>query len=387
MKIILLVFLIIFSCSVFSGEKKALVIGSNFFLKNAVKDAQDVSDKLNQLNYKVSYHHDLNLDELKSAIDDTTSTLKDGDSFVFYYSGHAIQHNGVNYLIPNKTFISPDADVENILLNINFLIDRINNEKIQKIIILDACRDLPSQLNTKNFSKGLLTLDNLKNSFVAFSTTTGSTAADGHSGIENSPFTYALLQFIDKKGISIDEVFNNVRSYVVDLTDSLQVPWSNSSLYSNFCFNGCDQDGSTKPIPMPSKNTPPSLELSNKIVLKLANNWMMEMNNSSVSELVRFFNFPILNYFGDTNFSKERFIKQMRGYFAMWTKRTIELKELSVASNTDGQKKIFVNLVYKYNFIDVKGKEVRGKSSNTLIYEWIDGKYLITNISEKLRPF
>jgi hypothetical protein len=386
MKILAVLFLFIFSQVAFSATKKALVVGSNFFfLQYAVKDSEDVAAKLQLLGFDVDLRRDLRLEEFKAAIESATANLGAGDTFLFYYSGHAIQFDGVNYLVPNDANISAD-DIEKELLNINFLIERVKNPALQKIIILDACRNLPSNIDTSKFEKGIQSLDTLQNSFTAYSTTPGFTAADRYPGIENSPFTNALLKNIENKGDSIDDLFNTVRANVLQISDSTQVPWSNSSLFTKFCFAGCESSGGNNGGAV-DINNPPAVDVANKIVLKKANDWLLEMTNSSVAELSRYYSFPILNYFDHTNCSREDFIKEMRGYFGMWTKRTLDLKELQVTNNTDGQKKIFVNLVYKFNFTNAKGKEVKGRSINTFVFEWIKGKYLITNVTEKIKSF
>ena len=83
----------------------ALVIGNGAY-KNAPKlpnprnDAQDVAAALT----RVGFDTILAVDVDKAGLDDAeirfARAAREADVAMFYYSGHALQHNGINYLMP-----------------------------------------------------------------------------------------------------------------------------------------------------------------------------------------------------------------------------------------------------------------------------------------------
>jgi hypothetical protein len=82
--------------------------------------------------------------------------------------------------------------------------------------------------------------------YVAFAAGPGRTADD--NPIErNGRFTKHLLRAIGKPGLSIDDVFNEVRAAVSDETGSAQVPFSNSGLIGRFVV----REAAVTPAPAP----------------------------------------------------------------------------------------------------------------------------------------
>jgi hypothetical protein len=117
-----------------------------------------------------------------------------------------------------------------------------------KIVILDACRDNPFAPalaparglavalldNPGKAEAGLARVESKGGAFVAFSTSPGTSAADG-SG-RHSPFTEAFLRQAREPGVPVEAVFRKVRLAVHELTDGRQIPWETSSLTTPFSF-------------------------------------------------------------------------------------------------------------------------------------------------------
>ena len=68
----------------------------------------------------------------------------------------------------------------------------------------------------------------------AYATAPGNTASDG--GGNNGLYTSALVKTIPKSGLSIEEVFKQVRVMVVDQSNGTQTPWESTSLTGDFYF-------------------------------------------------------------------------------------------------------------------------------------------------------
>jgi uncharacterized caspase-like protein len=162
---------------------------------------------------------------------------------LFYYSGHGMQIEGKNYIVPvdsnfssKYTFASVD--------NVKNAMARFSNST--NILILDACRNNGNEDgSTKGRSikraisliqkdKGLAAIQGVTNMFIAYSTSPGEVAADG-DGL-NGLYTKYLLKFLPVKGLSIEQTFKRVRRAVQRESGGGQVPWENSSLLNDFYF-------------------------------------------------------------------------------------------------------------------------------------------------------
>src|ERR1700758_945682 len=95
------------------GKRLALVIGNDTYqnaspLQNARSDARAVARALERVGFTVTLKEDIALRELKEALRSFKSQLAGGDEAVFYFSGHGVQFEGTNYLIP--TDLNPESE-------------------------------------------------------------------------------------------------------------------------------------------------------------------------------------------------------------------------------------------------------------------------------------
>jgi uncharacterized caspase-like protein len=90
-----------------------------------------------------------------------------------------------------------------------------------KIVILDACRTNPFATQSPNdWVPGLAAPVNAPgNTLIAFSTDPGNVAADG-IGV-HSPYTRALLRYLQQPGLDLNEIFRRTRDDVESNSDSL----------------------------------------------------------------------------------------------------------------------------------------------------------------------
>jgi uncharacterized caspase-like protein len=220
-------------------QRIALVIGNGSYssgpLKNPVNDAVDMAAMLKKLGFSVTLKKNAGLQEMDEAIEAFGNRLKRGGVGLFYYAGHGVQVNGVNYLLPIGAKINKEADVKYQAVDANKILDEMataNNGL--NIVMLDACRDNPFVRSFRNAARGLAIVSSAPSgTFISYSTSPGNVARDGDG--RNSPYTAALLKYMQAPGLTISDVFINVRSKVKKETG--QVPWELSSLEGNFFFN------------------------------------------------------------------------------------------------------------------------------------------------------
>jgi tetratricopeptide (TPR) repeat protein len=88
---------------------------------------------------------------------------------------------------------------------------------------------------------GLAQINGARGEYIAFASSPGKPAIDGSAGGHNGLFTSHLLADLKTPGLTIDQVFNNVRQEVDRESRGAQTPWSNSGLVGDFCFDprGC----------------------------------------------------------------------------------------------------------------------------------------------------
>jgi uncharacterized caspase-like protein len=223
----------------------ALVIGNSAYqgdlpaLPNPANDAKLMARTLKSVGFDVVEAEDATQDDIKKAIasfsEKLTAAGTEGTG-LFFYAGHGVQVGGENYLIPVDAKIKREADVDLVAVSATTVLKQMEfaNTAVN-IIILDACRNNPLGDGARSMSRGLAKIETApRGSFIAYSTAPGSTAADG-DGV-NSPYTAALAETITEPGLSIADVFQEVRTKVLASTKNEQTPWDSSSLTGRFYF-------------------------------------------------------------------------------------------------------------------------------------------------------
>jgi hypothetical protein len=224
-------------------RRTALVIGNGSYemgpLRNPVTDAADVAEALKRLGFNVTLHQNANQRTMEDAIREFGRNLKKERGVgLFYYAGHGMQIGGVNYLIPLGARVEKEIDVKFQAVNAEMILAEMEYaENAMNIVVLDACRDNPFRRSFRSTSRGLAIISNAPTgTFISFSTGANQLAKDGEG--RNSPYTKALLANIEKPGLTISDVFMEVRKSVFRETG--QTPWELSSLIGHYYFNPGD---------------------------------------------------------------------------------------------------------------------------------------------------
>ncbi len=133
-------------------KKYALIIGNDSYsqeenqLTDSIKNARKLDYILDRINFTIMRREDVSDEnEIIKQVIVFTRTFKNGDIVLFYYSGHANQCNGNNYLIPtNDTTINSEQDIEVFGANVQRILDRLTENKPSSVFvfILDCCRQL-----------------------------------------------------------------------------------------------------------------------------------------------------------------------------------------------------------------------------------------------------
>jgi len=161
-----------------AGRRLALVVGNNTYatapLRNAVADAEAVAAALRELGFEVTRASDVTLARFERAIADFAARVRPGDVALFYYSGHGVQVEGENYLVPVDFAGVDEVDVKHQAYSASRIHDKLAAARV-RLLILDACRDNPFR-STRAIRRGLAEMT-ATGSVIAFATGPGSTAS------------------------------------------------------------------------------------------------------------------------------------------------------------------------------------------------------------------
>ena len=223
--------------NVSAPQKYALVIGNGAYgsglsrLNNPINDANDMTAALQSLGFTVDKVLDGNLDQMENAITllkNRLSVSKNSYGF-FFYAGHGVQSDGVNYLIPVGANISSANYLRDRAVSVQSMLGELNDAGNElNIVVLDACRDNPFSW-ARSGSRGLTVVSNQPaDSIIVYATSAGSTAADGTG--RNGLFTEHLLKQLKSPGLDVREIFDNTGAAVSQASGRKQIP----AIYSQY---------------------------------------------------------------------------------------------------------------------------------------------------------
>ncbi|MFC0133016.1 hypothetical protein CR105_25380 [Massilia eurypsychrophila] len=237
-----------------AAEKKlALVVGNATYvnalpLDNTVNDANDVCAALRKLDFEVLCKTNLATKrEFKDAIFEFSGRINDQTIALFYYAGHGVQIDGLNYLVPTAAAMRTKSDIEDESVQINYLMNELDGRRAAlNIFVLDACRNNPFINPIRGYAPALGLASQLyapSNSIIAMSTGLGQLSLDGTG--RNGTFTKNLLKFLPTPRQPIEDMFKAASGGTSVEARSLghrQDPQVTTSYAGKFCLAGCSDN-------------------------------------------------------------------------------------------------------------------------------------------------
>ena len=226
-------------------RRMALVIGNAAYrsapLRNPVNDAADMAASLQRLGFAVTELRDVNQQRMEEAVAQFSRQLRGGGVGLFYFSGHGVQVNGQNYLIPVDTQIETEADVKYHAIQADWVVENMKDaENELNIVVFDACRDNPLVRSWRSGQQGLAPVQSPTGVLIAYATAPGTKAEDGSD--RNGTYTKYLLHFMQVPDLGVEEVFKQVRAAVARDTHKKQIPWVSTSILGDFYFIASAQE-------------------------------------------------------------------------------------------------------------------------------------------------
>jgi hypothetical protein len=220
---------------------RAFVVGMsdypNNVLDNPVNDANSIEIAFTRLSIDSIKKVNVGIAELKDSLDQFKLDLQNYEASIFFFAGHGLQIKGENYLCAIDTDFDTESRIQFSSLSLTYLINLLEQTNVYtKIIILDACRDNPFERNFRTIGQSSLApVYAPLGTLIAFATSPGQKASDGHNG--NGAYTYALLKDIFTNDLKIEELFKRVRNTLYTVTSKKQLSWEHTSLMGDFYFS------------------------------------------------------------------------------------------------------------------------------------------------------
>lgn len=228
-------------------RRYALVIGNSQYVKeigelrNPVNDAMDMAAELERSNFQVQLLTNATYGQIRAGLQKFKERLESGDPEktvgLFYFAGHGLRMEEENYIVPADAKVEYEDDIWRYCFPVQRMVlaSMEGSKARMNIVILDACRSNPFPSLTRAIgNQGLVEMQKARGSFIAFATAPGSVAIDGTG--RNGLYTQEVLKAIRKPGLSIEQVFKEVRSNVLRISGGKQNTWDSSNITGEFYF-------------------------------------------------------------------------------------------------------------------------------------------------------
>ncbi len=194
-----------------------------------------VNSALESLGFQVTTLGNAKQRETEKAIRQFGRSLRDnGGVGVFYYTGHMVQFENENYLLPTDTKLTRIADVRYKTVPLGKLLGQMKFAGNQiNIIILDACSPNPFIEGLQGVTPGMMETKAPENMLISYACTPNTLAE------KTDPerlFTSVLLQRIKTVRTGLNEIFEQTSADITQKSDGQHTPWFSSSVTKEFFF-------------------------------------------------------------------------------------------------------------------------------------------------------
>ena len=181
----------------------ALVIGNSAYtatspLRNPVNDAREMEKLFKELGFnEVRVLLDADQAQMLRALNAFANLAREADVAVVFYSGHGMELEGGNYLIPVDAALKYEKSGRDESVSLDHARRAASGARRLSMVIVDACRNNSFPTTGRSGAKGMRPVsdaDRLTGEVVVYSTAPGRIALDGTGDL--SPFTEALVRLL-----------------------------------------------------------------------------------------------------------------------------------------------------------------------------------------------
>ena len=248
-------------------KRVALVMGNAKYvyqhnlMHGPTNNVRRLKRKLEQLGFEVLSDTNCTRSRMLELEQQFREKLAHSDVGLFYFCGHGLEHNGVIYFTPSddpQPVLPEDVPEQERWMRDHFIsfqkehlawVSRYEESKVN-ICILDCCRSDPLRCDMEDAARGKKPVfdqfsgENAPHgTLLAYATSPLDTA----TGLPfSSVYTRALLKWIDRPGLTVEEMFKRAREDVLVFSEQIhrvQIAWDHSSIVGSFCLNPVQPDG------------------------------------------------------------------------------------------------------------------------------------------------
>ena len=287
---------VLFSADAALADKRVAFVVGNGDYKNVVPlpnppiDAKAMAKALRNVGFEVVEGSNLTRDTMTDKLLDFGRKAQGADVALFFYAGHGIAVNGINYLLPVDANLKSEMDVKlGAAINVETTLEQTMGDAKVKLVFLDACRDNPFAASIRSasptrsvaVSSGLAEMKSGEGTLIAFATGPGQTALDGQQGT-NSPFTRALLANLTAPGVEIQQAMTKVRAQVNEETNKGQLPWGHTNLIGSVYLNPVSAPADGPAASAPNTPSAPAMAANSEVELEF---WRSIKDSNKPEEL------------------------------------------------------------------------------------------------------
>ena len=220
--------------------RQALVIENTSYQNTkdsppSLTTTSQVSNTLKSLGFQVTTLGNAKQRETEKAIRQFGCSLRNnGGVGVFYYTGHVVQFENENYLLPIDIKLTRIEDVRYKTVPLGKLLGQMKFAGNQiNIIILDACSPNPFIEGLQGITPGMMEIKAPENTLISYACAPNTLAE------KNDPewlFTASLLQHMKTVRVELNEVFEQTSADVAQRSNGQHIPWFSSSVSKDFFF-------------------------------------------------------------------------------------------------------------------------------------------------------
>ncbi|MDX2157788.1 MAG: caspase family protein [Hyphomicrobiaceae bacterium] len=213
------------------AAKKAFIVAiANYKtlidLETPIADGEAMKSRLEALGFQVVLAKDTTRDQFRAKWADFKNQVTRDDDVVFYFAGHGVQIDSLNYLLPLSTPGLAAGREAIVAASINFheIVEELQVRAKRSIFILDACREDPFDAGSKarnvlGQGKGLAAIEPIYDTFVMYSAGANQQAADKlKPDSRHSAYIERLLPILGKPELTLVDVAKTVQTEVFTAT-------------------------------------------------------------------------------------------------------------------------------------------------------------------------
>ncbi len=223
-------------------RRLALIIGNQNYVKlpavtAAPKEAVLIRTALEKAGFKVTQADNTKLNDLAQAAQGFTDQVQRGDICVFYFSGHALQNEDNDFLLPIDFDPSVSGNLRNRAYPITHLALNLQEKGAGlKMLFLEGARRIDASVPDASLD-GLLIPDTGAMTEVLFGIPTAANQYVEAPLDQVGLFTSALAETIDREGVPITQLMGDVLKTVSDKSKNQQQPANGTKLTQEFYFH------------------------------------------------------------------------------------------------------------------------------------------------------